>query len=395
MPDDSPETDSAPRDQRCRQCDKPLPAQCADPLCPQDDVSNPDLETQIFHRETALRSRSDDEKTLPLIPKHPSDGNKTEPVVEAAPSKVSPEEEIGTLKNAFPGLVVESVIGQGGMGSVYLARQVGENRPVALKVLPREMEELPGFSLRFEREGQTMALLDHPNLVGIHDFGINESGQYFLAMEYVDGEGLDSLIAKGAVSPEESSRILGQICDALQFAHDKGIIHRDIKPGNILLNSEGQVKVADFGLAKMISDKNPDISITLTGYVVGTPEYMAPEQYEGGDAVDHRADLYALGTVLYQLLTGKLPWGSYDPPSRLLKVDPRVDEVVAKAMENDLELRYQQASEIKSDLEEIFGESRDAIDQKRTSPKSTLLIAAIVTLLIGVIAWIAVLLFPG
>lgn len=269
------------------------------------------------------------------------------------------------------------------MSSVYKARQSGLNRIVALKVLPSEMAALPGFGPRFQREAQAMARLNHPNIVGIHDFGINEDGQYYLVMEFVDGAGLDQVIRDGPVPPDDALAMIPQICEALQFAHESGIVHRDIEPGNILLNKSGQIKVADFGLAKMVSEENADMSLTSTGYILGTPDYMAPEQFEGGDKVDHRADLYALGTVFYQLLTGELPRGAYELPSQKIQVDVRLDEVVIKALEREPELRYQNASEVKSDLEAI----RDSAHQAGLPRRKRMLIPSLfaIGILLGVV----------
>lgn len=233
-----------------------------------------------------------------------------------------------------------------------------------------------------------MARLNHPNIVGIHDFGINEDGQYYLVMEYVDGVGLDHLIANGPVSPKEALAIVPQICDALQFAHDHGVVHRDIKPGNILLSHRGQVKVTDFGLAKMVSEKNADMSITATGYVMGTPDYMAPEQFEGGEAVDHRVDIYALGTVFYQLLTGQLPRGAYDPPSKRIRIDVRADEVVVKALESEPERRYQRVSELKEDVEEISVERRRSHQPGKRILKLAVVLAVMVLLLAAGGVWL-------
>ncbi|MDF1741051.1 MAG: serine/threonine-protein kinase [Verrucomicrobiales bacterium] len=267
---------------------------------------------------------------------------------------------IKRLRELFPELEIEKMIGLGGMGAVYRARQPRLDRTVALKVLtcPPEMHE--GFALRFEREAQVLARLNHPNIVTIFDFGeIDQSDDegshgnlFYFIMEFVDGADLNQMIRTGELKPEQALKIIPQICDALQFAHDEGVTHRDIKPANILIDLKGQVHIADFGLAKLIGTESDALGtgLTLTGTSMGTPFYMAPEQWESTAEVDHRADIYSLGVVIYEMLTGTRPQGAYSPPSKTVQVDVRIDEVVMKAMESNVELRYQQATEIKDDV---------------------------------------------
>jgi hypothetical protein len=155
------------------------------------------------------------------------------------------------------------------------------------------------------------------------------------------------------LSPREALQIVPQICEALQYAHDEGIVHRDIKPENVLLDKKGRVKIADFGLAKILGREPQDFHLTGVGQVMGTPNYMAPEQVEHPQAVDHRADIYSLGVVFYEMLTGELPLGKFALPSRKVQVDVRLDEVVMHTLEKEPERRYQHASQIKSDVETI------------------------------------------
>jgi type II secretion system protein G len=263
------------------------------------------------------------------------------------------------LAPRFPELDILELIGRGGMGAVYKARQKNLQRVVALKVLPPEIGRDPAFSERFAREAQAMARLNHAHIVAIHDFGHRE-GLYFFVMEYVDGLNLRQLMSTGAVSAKEALAIVPQICDALQFAHDQGIVHRDIKPENILLDKRGQVKIADFGLAKLMGQQAPGAAGGSTGQpapterVMGTPQYMAPEQVEHPKDVDHRADIYSLGVVFYQMLTGELPMGRFEPPSHRVLIDVRLDEVVLKALEKEPDRRYQQASQVKTQVETIL-----------------------------------------
>lgn len=253
------------------------------------------------------------------------------------------------LAARFPQLEILELLGSGGMGFVYKARQLSLDRLVALKILPVKRGEEQGFADRFTQEARALARLNHPNIVAVYDFG-KADDLCFLLMEYVDGLNLRQLERSGGVSPPEALRIIPAICDALQYAHNHGIVHRDIKPENILLDQGGQVKIADFGLAKLLQRTGPDPALTRAEQVMGTPHYMAPEQMEHPLEVDHRADLYSLGVVFYEMLTGELPLGKFAPPSQKVEVDVRLDHVVLRALERERERRYQQALEIKTDL---------------------------------------------
>jgi predicted Ser/Thr protein kinase len=280
----------------------------------------------------------------------------------AADTAVSPEaaafqpptvEEVAKL---FPQLEIIAFIGKGGMGAVYKARQPGLDRIVALKILPPQTAAGSGFIERFNREARALAKLSHPNIVAVHEFGQVNGLPYFI-MEFVDGLNLRELERAGKLSAREALQIVPQICEALQFAHDEGIVHRDIKPENILLDKKGRVKIADFGIAKILSGR-PDVAITETGGAIGTPHYMAPEQMEKPTTVDHRADIFSLGVVFYEMLTGELPLGKFAPPSsRKVEVDVRLDDVVLRALEKDPELRYQHASQVKTAVDTIASSS--------------------------------------
>jgi serine/threonine protein kinase len=278
------------------------------------------------------------------------------------------------LATVFPQFEIISFIGQGGMGAVYKARQKQLDRIVALKILPPSIGKDPAFAERFAREARAMAKLNHPGIVTIYDFGQAQGGAdhtpaqlYFFIMEFVDGVSLRQLLQAGRVAPREALAIVPQICDALQYAHDQGIVHRDIKPENILLDRQGRVKVADFGLAKLVgAGTDADVTrrtsqsvegLTDAGKILGTPNYMAPEQAEHPAEVDHRADLYALGVVFYQMLTGELPAKRIEPPSRKVHVDVRLDEIVLRALERVPERRYQSAGELKTVVETVAAET--------------------------------------
>jgi serine/threonine protein kinase len=259
-------------------------------------------------------------------------GNGTGGLKPAPPS-------IERLAGAFPQLEIIELIGQGGMGCVFKARQSQLDRVVALKILPESLAADMKFAERFAREARALASLSHPNIVTVHDFG-RADDFYYLLMEHVDGVNLRQALRAGRFTPEQALAIVPPLCDALQFAHDRGIVHRDIKPENILLDRAGAVKVADFGIARMVaSNSEPDsdrtapktglpaqaasgaadpVATGLTGKgMAGTPGYMAPEQRGEPHRADHRADIYSLGVVFYEMLTGK-------PPSDRIRARPAI-----------------------------------------------------------------------
>ena len=297
-------------------------------------------------------------------------GAAADTITDAKPSSFNPP-AISELAPKFPQLEILELIGKGGMGAVYKARQKQLDRIVALKILPPDIGSEAAFAERFTREARALAKLNHPNIVTLYEFG-ETSGQFYFLMEFVDGLNLRQLLNNSRISPREALAIVPQICDALQFAHDHGIVHRDIKPENILLDRHGRVKVADFGLAKIVAiaeaacdrrapksgtpQPSPAIAsenLTDAGKVMGTPKYMSPEQVTNPGEVDHRADIYALGVVFYQMLTGELPGKKIEPPSKKVQIDVRLDEIVLRALERKPELRFQQASVLKTQVETI------------------------------------------
>src|ERR1035437_9000820 len=272
---------------------------------------------------------------------------------------------IPELAALFPQLEILECLGRGGMGTVYKARQPRLDRLVALKILAPEKQNDLQFAERFEREARALARLNHPNIVTVFDFG-EVSGRFYLLMEFVDGLTLRQLLQAGKIAPAEALSIVPKICEALQYAHEHGIVHRDIKPENILLDKSGRVKIADFGIAKIAGLESKDFSLTGAEDVMGTPHYMAPEQIEKPLTVDHRADIYSLGVVFYEMLTGELPLGKFAPPSQKVHVDVRLDEVVLHAREKEPARRYQHASQIKTDVETVASSMTAAAGQ--TSP---------------------------
>jgi serine/threonine protein kinase len=280
-------------------------------------------------------------------------------------------QELGKL---FPNLEVQSLIGSGGMGAVYKARQPELDRVVAIKILPQVPEHAAAYEQRFIREARALAKLNHPNIVTVFDFGKTQ-GLYYFVMEYVEGTTLRDVISSGKLSAQQSLAIVSQLCDSLQFAHEEGIVHRDIKPENILLDQRGRVKVADFGLAKLMGSDATSDNLTGTHQVMGTMRYMAPEQLSATKAVDHRADIYSLGVVFYELLTGELPLGWFAPPSKKVAVDVRLDEVVLRTLESEPDRRYQQVSELKTavtSLSEVAEQPpKPVVSPSNDPPRST------------------------
>ena len=261
----------------------------------------------------------------------------------------------------FGAYEIKEEIGRGGMGIVYRAVQISLGREVAIKVLPPQLAVEKEFVKRFYREAQSAANLKHPNIVTIHDVG-EEDGTYYFAMEYLDGGSLEDRIEKqGAYSLEEAVAIISQMAVALDYAHKNGIIHRDIKPGNIIIDEEGRAVITDFGIAKAAYDQK----LTKTGMTVGSPEYMSPEQVKGRE-IDGRADLYALGIVFYRMLCGEVPFTgdsavsiAYQhvnepiPPISALRPDlPQyADRILQKLLAKDPDNRFQSGRELIQSLQ--------------------------------------------
>ena len=269
---------------------------------------------------------------------------------------------------AFPQFEVLELIGSGGMGAVFKVRQPRLDRVVALKVLPRRLAEEAQFVGRFHREARALAKLNHPNIVAVHDFG--ESGGFpYLLMEYVDGANLREAMRAGKCTPEEAFAVVPEICAALQYAHDEGVLHRDIKPENLLLDTRGRVKIADFGIAKLVGEEI-GVEPQLTGSLVpGTPQYMAPEQLERTSDVDHRADIYSLGVVFYEMLTGELPIGRFAAPSEKTGVGGTVDDIVFRSLSKEPDQRQQSAGDFKTQVEGAAGEPMPSTSAAKSTPK--------------------------
>ncbi len=275
---------------------------------------------------------------------------------------------VEALQAMLPQYEIIAMIGRGGMGAVFKGRQRSLDRLVAIKLLPSDIGAADSsFVERFKTEARTMARLNHPGIVGVHEFGETADEQFFFVMEHVDGSDLAREIAEnGKIPPDRASKITIAVCDALAYAHANGVVHRDIKPANILINTQGLVKVADFGLAKGDASLESG-ALTRTGLVMGTPEFVAPEALIMGTHVDGRADLYAVGVMLYQMLTGEIPRGLFIMPGLQSNgaIDRRLDRVITRAMQSKRESRYQTAGEMRKDIDVILDtpNTRQAVPQ--------------------------------
>jgi serine/threonine protein kinase len=239
------------------------------------------------------------------------------------------------------------------MAVVYAATHRNGKR-VAIKMLHQEHARAHDTRTRFLREGYLANAVDHEGVVSVIDDDVTSDGSVFLVMELLDGETVERRWERKVrrIPLPEVLAIASGLLDVLGAAHAKGVVHRDIKPENLLLDKAGQVKIADFGIAKMLHLPG-NLSLTGTMDVVGTPLYMAPEQIENPQIVDSRADIYSLGVVFYEMLTGELPLGKFQPPSQKFEADPRLDEVVIHALEKEPDRRYQQVGQMKADVEKI------------------------------------------
>ncbi len=267
----------------------------------------------------------------------------------------------------IPGYRLEALLGRGGMGEVHKATQLSLNRTVAVKVLASELAKDPSFVSRFEKEAAALATLSHPNIVDIVDKG-RSGATWFLVMEYIDGLSLREVMRSPLLEPGNALRMVMEICRGVEYAHSRGVIHRDLKPENILFDEQagGIAKVTDFGLASFREGTGAErFNMTETHVSMGTYSYMAPEQRLDARKADHRADIYSLGVILYELLVGEVPAGQFAPPSSLKPgVDPRVDAIVGRCLKPDPGERYARVSDLMADLEPLVpGSSLSSVRQ--------------------------------
>jgi len=264
---------------------------------------------------------------------------------QSSPDSAAPQAT--ELESLFPGYAIEGLIATGGMGAVYRAVQMSLDRKVAIKVLPGKYTRDASFRAIFESEAKVMARLNHPNLVGVYDFG-EVAGMLYLVMEYVPGGSLFHTANGKAVDPGEVIRLICDICDGLAHAHGNGIVHRDIKPSNILLDLNCRPKIGDFGLARPVGKMIDD-----SGDIYGTPHYTAPEVIASPQSVDHRADIYSVGVMLHELLTGRLPADDPRAASAIVHCDPRFDAIIRRATDRNPAHRYSSATQIADELRTI------------------------------------------
>jgi predicted esterase/predicted Ser/Thr protein kinase len=310
----------------------------------------------------------------------------------AEPVTAQPPLSLADLAPHFPQLEILECLGRGGMGVVYKVSQKSLDRVVALKLLAPERVLDSKFAARFANEAQALARLNHPNIVTVYDFG-QAGGFYYLLMEFVDGVNLRQLLRSRKLTPEEALAIVPPLCEAMQFAHEHGIIHRDIKPENLLLDKEGRVKIADFGIAKMLGAGASNVGLLET-QPAGTPGYMAPEQKTEPQKADSRADIYSLGVVFYEMLTGELPADKLEPPSRKVRIDVRLDEIVLRALESTPEMRFQTAAELRTQVEAVVNPARGMpatnpphTPQKRNPAWALFGVSAAVALIAVFVGW--------
>ena len=290
------------------------------------------------------------------------------------------------LTARLPNLEVTEILGHGGMGVVYKGRQPFLDRPVAIKLIRPDFGDNEQAQQRFVHEARALARLTHPYIVTVYDCG-KAGDLYYFVMEYVAGSSLRQRIAQRAVSDRDVLDFLPQIGEALQHAHESGIVHRDVKPENILVDRRERVRLVDFGLAKWLGPgegRGPDGS-----GAAGTWGYMAPEQLAAPESVDHRADVYSTGVVCYEMLTGALPHGEPPPPSAQAAADPRFDPIVLRALERDRERRYQQMREMNADVTRLTRTPASTIRLVKTIPAPVEQVFAAWTEAAGMVDWYA------
>ncbi|MCL2012213.1 MAG: serine/threonine protein kinase [Cystobacterineae bacterium] len=253
----------------------------------------------------------------------------------------------------IPGYTLLELIGRGGMGEVWRAEQISLKRTVAIKLLPAALERAPEFISRFEKEASALALLSHPHIIQVIDRGVAEE-RYYIVMEYVSGQSLREKLSNGRLALQEAAELISVIACAVDYMHAQAVIHRDLKPENILLDAAGNIKVADFGLAG-IQSGGKEFALTATAVAMGSMNYMAPEQRKDAKHVDNRTDIYALGVIFYEMLTGELPVGKFKMPSEIDVHFPQgLDEIVSQMLQASPEARPARAAWIAQRLEALL-----------------------------------------
>ncbi len=285
------------------------------------------------------------------------------------------------LQRSFPQFEICGLLGRGGMGAVYKAWQKSLERFVAIKIFPPGVDDLGmNFAGRFKQEAKAMAQFTNAGIVTVFDAGETADGLLYFIMEYVEGTDVARLLAEhGKLPRAQALSITYRMCEALKAAHNRGIIHRDIKPSNIMLERDGTVKVADFGLARRAGPQSE--MHTRSDASLGTTDYIAPEALQGAGEVDPRADLYAVGVMLYQMLTGNVPRGRFDPASTVAPgLDKRIDGIVDRAMQADREKRYATAAEILGDVARVAPELARTPNNDRSTAAKPIGIAVLIVI---------------
>ncbi len=257
--------------------------------------------------------------------------------------------DVGQIAPLFPGLHIEKLIATGGMGGVYLARQINLDRRVALKILPPAGGSESGTAERFAHEARLMAQLSHPNIVSLYDFG-QSGGLYYFIMEYVHGATFHELIQSRRIDSSNATQLMITICAGVSFAHKRGVLHHDLKPGNLMLNDEHKAKLLDFGLAGIFKPGHRDTAAASWG----TADYAAPERSIHDAPIDHRADIYSLGVIYYEALTGEVPRQGYTLPSKSTGLNPKVDEIIQKCLAQNPDDRYPNVDALEADLKKLL-----------------------------------------
>lgn len=257
---------------------------------------------------------------------------------------------------SVPGYEVLEIIGRGGMGVVYRAVRVDDEREVALKLMSAHLSDRIDLLERLQREADALGRLEHPHVIRVIESGITPDGRWFMATELAIGGDLGRRLQKSALPVDEALRLFRQVVEAIAFAHERGIAHRDIKPANILLDVDDNARVADFSLAKLLRDEGAaSFTLTQSTEVFGTPYYIAPEVRRGFGAVDERADIFSLGVLLHEMLTGRLPIGEYVPASKQVKVPTSVDRLISRCLQEDPARRPASARDLLRELDKRHG----------------------------------------
>ena len=325
----------------------------------------------LQRRDSSVLRRLGDLEIPPLsdVPSPPEGG------VDPMPSPGElPFASVVDMKVNVPGYQIVGMLGAGGMGVVYEAVQLSLNRKVAVKVLSREQTGNAEFEARFKREAQVMAAISHPNIVTVFDSGCTPDGLYYYSMEKVEGNDLHRLLYHDHLTQDEAVELVLQICEALEHAHRQNLVHRDIKPSNIFVTKDGVAKIGDFGLVRGFAENSEEVvgrmhqsPLTLTGYTPGTPGYMAPECHASDRAPDRRSDIYSLGALFYEVLTGERPVGAWRSPSKTRKGVSRVlDPVVEAALEPNPDSRTTTVAQFRDELRSAIETPGDRRRKRRT-----------------------------